>query len=102
MEQTMNAQYLPDRFPVTPLALSVGDRILIIHTEGQPDEVVDWWIVGRDEKRAEGGKTAVTVTYRDASAEYAEDDELPTREFADPAQWVSVAFPVRRHARAAA
>ncbi|MCW2870258.1 hypothetical protein [Actinacidiphila oryziradicis] len=80
-------EYLTDRIPVTPLSLLDGDRILIVHTEGKPDEAVDLRVVDRKEKREEGGVTTVTVTCRNAKGKSA------NRAFADPRQWLSVAFP---------
>lgn len=98
----MNAEhpeYLTDRFPVPPVALAVNDRILVIHTENGPDRAVNWWVLERQEKR-ENGKAVVTVTYRDCDAEADEEAEPPTHDFTDPQQWLSVARPIRRHARA--
>lgn len=80
-------EYLADRVPVTPPSLLINDRILVVHTENEPDEVVDLWVTGREETREDGGSTVITITWRDDEA------NVGTREFTNPRQWLSVAFP---------
>lgn len=83
----MHFEYLPDRTPVIPLGLVVGDRILAVHTvkgeAGAEVEQVGSDVVSVRAQLVEPGHFKVTIGYL-------ADGEMAHREFDDPGQWLSV------------
>lgn len=79
----MHLNYLPDRTPITPLGVVIGDRILAVHTEGEEVEEVDLTVTSKGVEKVEDGHYRVTVGY-------VEDGGTKHREFDDPGQWLSV------------
>lgn len=91
----MNTQYLVNRTPVTPVGLVVGDRILAIHVEGQPDREIDVVVTSVYAERLEPrhyrvivGHDAVIDGLPDTGDPF--DPARPLR-LDDPGTWVSVA-----------
>ena len=106
----MNTAYLPDRIPVTPLGVVVGDRIFLVHVEGEADRQIDVTVTAVGAELLETGHYKVTIGYLAGGDDKAVsdltepadlvdgDDEdpanaLPTFKLDDPGSSVSVAFP---------
>jgi hypothetical protein len=91
----VNIQYLADRTPITPLGLVIGDHILAVHVEGQPDREIDVVVTSVYAELLEPGRYRVLVGHDGVIDDLPDSDDPldPTRPLRlnDPGTWVSVA-----------